>query len=44
MFQVALELGIDEELILTWPRDKFERWVAFLRLRDERLKKAGARR
>lgn len=38
MFQVAYELGKDIDEILTWPKDKFELWVAFLRLRQERQK------
>jgi hypothetical protein len=37
--QVALELGKDEEEILTWPKGKFERWVSFLRIAHERANK-----
>lgn len=36
--QVAHELGIDEEVVLNWPKAKFERWVAYFHVSHERSK------
>lgn len=42
--QIALKLGKDYEEILTWPKDKFELWVAFFHIKNERENKPTPQR
>lgn len=39
--QVAHELNVDEDEVLAWPKEKFERWVAYLTVSAELRKKAN---
>jgi hypothetical protein len=40
---IAYELGIDEEEVLKWTPQKYERWGAFLKVRGDAVKKAARR-
>ena len=42
--QVAQELKVDEDVILQWPPEKFERWVAFFRIQRAEVEKAQKQR
>jgi hypothetical protein len=39
--QIALELSLDYDVVLDWPKSKFELWHAFFRIREERSKKGS---
>lgn len=39
--QLAYELGILEDEVLTWPVERFENWIAFLRIQSKETKKAS---
>jgi hypothetical protein len=41
--QLAYKLGLDDEVVLSWPKTKFERWYAFLQIDAERQAKANKR-
>lgn len=42
--QLAYKLGLDDyEVILSWPKAKFERWVAFIQIDAERQAMANKR-
>lgn len=42
--QVAMRLHLDEDVILAWPPEKFERWVAFFRVERENAEREAKRR
>lgn len=41
--QVAEAMHVDEDVILAWPPDKFERWVAFYRIKRADQEKEAKR-
>lgn len=44
MHQVAAELHVDIDEVSQWPKQKFERWVAFFHEQEARRSARGKRR